>query len=286
MRLKPLSSGLKIRGVAPLFIRERTGTNVGRKKTVKSILGRLRLSEKQSVILDFQPYQRISPYLTECCLRASANVSYENAAQDIERYTGIKVSGKTQQRLVHRYQFKDFECQLKVSEISVDGGKVRFEDRKPKERLAEERDYKAVCIHPQSRMAWFQENEQLLEWVNHQSFDTVLNCVGDGHPGIWNLMNQFNRGGETRQILDWFHLVENLGKVGGSLKRIAQGKQLLWQGKVDETRGQSPPVVEDDDLSHSALRFVFTFEEESSAEFLYLFTKSPSSDCQLRLLSD
>ena len=53
-------------------------------------------------------------------------------------------------------------------------------------------------------MAWFQENEQLVEWVNQQSFDTVLNCVGDGHPGIWNLMNQFNRGGETRQILDWF----------------------------------------------------------------------------------
>ena len=104
------------------FIQERTGTNVGRKKTVKSILGKLRLSEKQAVILNFEPYQRISPYLIECCMRASANVSYENAARDIESYTGMRISGKTQQRLVHRHQFKDYGCKSKVAEISVDGG--------------------------------------------------------------------------------------------------------------------------------------------------------------------
>ena len=146
----------------------------------------------------------------------------------------MRVSSKTQQRIVHRYQFKGFECESKVAEISLDGGKVRLRTETKGEACIW-RDYKAVCIHTQSRMAWFQENEELVEWVNNQSFDIVLNCVGDGHPGIWNLMNQFNRGGETRQILDWFHLVENLYKVGGSLKRIAQGKQLLWQGKVDAT---------------------------------------------------
>ena len=63
----------------------------------------------------------------------------------------------------------------------------------------------------------------------------VLNCVGDGHSGIWNLMARFNLQGNTREILDWFHLVENLYKVGGSIKRIHQGKKLLWQGKIDET---------------------------------------------------
>ena len=113
-------------GSRRFFIRQKTGTNVGRKKTVKSIIGKLQLSERQSVILNLKPYQRISPYLTECCLRASANVSYEHAAQDIERYTGTVVLGKTQQRLVHRYQFPELECQSKVSEISVDGGKVRL----------------------------------------------------------------------------------------------------------------------------------------------------------------
>lgn len=216
------------------FISKATGTASGRTRKLKSIIGKLPISEKQAHRLKIQPHQRISPYLTECCLRASANVSYENAAKDIAHYTGMKISGKTQQRLVHRYQFNDFECDSLVAEISLDGGKVRLRTETKGEACIW-RDYKAVCIHPQSRMAWFQENEQLVEWVNHQSFETILNCVGDGHPGIWNLMNHFNPEGENRQILNWFHLVENLYKVGGSLKRIAQGKQLLWQGKVDET---------------------------------------------------
>lgn len=86
----------------------------------------MQLSEKQGAILKLKPYQRISPYLEECCLRASANVSYENAAQDVACYTGITVSGKTQQRLVHRHQFKEITCKTKVGEISLDGGKVRL----------------------------------------------------------------------------------------------------------------------------------------------------------------
>lgn len=68
------------RGRIRFFIRQRTGTNVGRKKNVNSIIGKLRLSQKQALILDLKAYQRISPYLIECCLRASANVAYENAA--------------------------------------------------------------------------------------------------------------------------------------------------------------------------------------------------------------
>lgn len=179
-------------------------------------------------------HSRISPYLTECCLRASANVSYENAAQDVERYTGMRVSAKTQQRLVHRHQFQEIACVEQVDEISLDGGKVRLRTTTKGESCIW-RDYKALCIHPQARMAWFLENEALVDWVNHQPLSPLLTCVGDGHSGIWNLMTKFNPQGETREILDWFHLVENLYKVGGSNKRIYQGKKLLWQGKVDET---------------------------------------------------
>ena len=191
--------------------------------------------------LQVESHQRISPYLTECCLRASANVSYDNAARDVERYTGMKVSTKTQQRLVHRYQFEEQACHERVSEISVDGGKVRLRTEDKGEACIW-RDYKAVCIHTQARVAWFQENETLVEWVNRQPLDRLLTCVGDGHSGIWNLMGKFNPLGETREILDWFHLVENLYKVGGSNKRIEQGKNLLWQGKVDETLALFSPL--------------------------------------------
>ena len=40
-----------------------------------------------------------------CCLRSSANVSYLNAAKDIKYYTGINISEKTQERIVHRHKF-------------------------------------------------------------------------------------------------------------------------------------------------------------------------------------
>ena len=93
----------------------------------------------------------------------------------------------------------------------------------------------AVCVHKQTRVAWFQENETVVEWVNSQPLEQLLTCIGDGHSGIWKLMRQFNPQGETREILDWFHLIENLYKVGGSNQRIYQAKKLLWQGRVDET---------------------------------------------------
>ena len=167
-------------------------------------------------------------------MRASANVSYENAAYDIARYTGIEVSAKTQQRLVHRHQFQEETCKEKVAEISVDGGKVRLRTENKGESCIW-RDYKALCVPHQTRVAWFQENQTLIEWVNHQPLEQLVTCVGDGHSGIWNLIAKFNPQGETREILDWFHLVENLYKVGGSSRRIYQAKKLLWQGKVDET---------------------------------------------------
>jgi len=37
-------------------------------------------------------------------------------------------------------------------------------------------------------------------------------------------------------VQDLFHLVENLSKVGGSLKRLQQAEVLLWQGQVDAAR--------------------------------------------------
>jgi hypothetical protein len=167
-------------------------------------------------------------------LRASANVSYENAAKDLQHYTGITISARTQQRIVQRYEFVETNCLEKVKEISVDGGKVRLRTEE-KGQPCIWKDYKSVCIHQGQKKAWFLENEALINWVNRQKFTDPVTCLGDGHPGIWNLVAQFQCPGEKREILDWYHLVENLYKIGGSLKRIKIAKTLLWHGKVSET---------------------------------------------------
>ena len=44
----------------------------------------------------------------------------------MELFTGIYVSGKTQQRLVHRSEFKCSTAWEEVEELSVDGGKIRL----------------------------------------------------------------------------------------------------------------------------------------------------------------
>ena len=59
-------------------------------------------------------------------------------------------------------------------------------------------------------------------------------CIGDGHLGIWNLFQEIGVTEQRQEILDWYHLKENLYKAGGSMKRSKQAESLLWSGQVNE----------------------------------------------------
>ncbi len=161
----------------------------------------------------------------------SANVSYEHWTQDIVVLTGMAVSRGTQQRLVQRQSFELPVADASVEEISIDGGKVRI--RTPKGEICRWQDYKAVNLHGHACEAFLQENEPLVEWVNQQPLSTPVTCLGDGHDGMWNLFEDIAQAEQRQEILDWFHLVENLHKVGGSLQRLATVEALLWKGDVD-----------------------------------------------------
>ena len=179
-----------------------------------------------------KPHTQISGHLEKCCLLLSANESYERAEQDIEVLTGMRISHSTQQRLVHRHSFPQAVVREPVEELSIDGGKVRL--RRPKGEPCIWNDYKAVTLHGQATAAYFKENSALVDWVNHQPKAEIFSCLGDGHDGIWNLFSQIGTQKQRYEILDWFHLMENLHKVGGSLKRLERVETFLWQGKVDE----------------------------------------------------
>ena len=92
-----------------------------------------------------------------------------------------------------------------------------------------------VQLFSRGRLAWFQDNNKLINWLKEQSKSFPLNCIGDGQAGIWNIIKQFSCPGVKREILSWYHLIENLHKVGGSIKRLKEAETLLWSGKVDET---------------------------------------------------
>ena len=61
-----------------------------------------------------------------------------------------------------------------------------------------------------------------------------VNCLGDGHDGVGNIIEQIGEKHQRREILDWYHLMENLHKVGGSNQRLKQAKNYLWQGLVHD----------------------------------------------------
>ncbi len=95
------------------------------------------------------------------------------------------------------------------------------------------RDYKAVNLHELGVAAFFQDNPALLDWVNSQQLAPIVTCLGDGHDGIWNIMAGIATVSARHEILDWYHLIENLQKVGGSLNRLARVEAHLWRGNVD-----------------------------------------------------
>ena len=59
--------------------------------------------------------------------------------------------------------------------------------------------------------------------------------MGDGHPGIWSLFGQLKTPQIRDEILDWFHLMENLHKVEATPEQRRQAETLLWEGQVDQT---------------------------------------------------
>ncbi len=195
-------------------------------------MGELEITTRQAEKLAVCAYRQLSPHLENCCLRLSANLSYEQAERDIVYFTGVRVSAKSQQRLVHRQTFALPNPDEAIEEICVDGGKVRL--RTALGEACQWRDYKAIATD-QGRIANFQNNAQLIAWVNAQPLANPVTCLGDGHDGVWNIVQQITTTKQRREILDWYHLKENLHKVGGCFNRLSQAQALLWKGQVDET---------------------------------------------------
>ena len=183
------------------------------------------------------------------------NESFANAERDIEILTGVKIPHSTQHRLVNNYQLPEPKITRRASSLSVDGGSVRL--RTPLGHKSEWKNYKAIKIHEQVGMAFFQDNQGLLKWVNHQPLKRNINCLGDGHDGVWNIVEQIGSSEQRREILDWYHLMENLHKVGGSNQRLRQARNYLWQGFLQDAisfAGARSAIAEFNDFNNKQAR--------------------------------
>ena len=215
------------------FCAASSGTSEGYPRIFNSILGRLEILSEQATALGVSSYSRLSPYLETCCLRLSASLSYEKTMEELEVQTGRRVSQKTQQRLVQRQKFEAANSDKPVTQMSLDGGMIRL--RTPKGQASEWREYKALnLLKQQQGMAWFKDNDALVEWANLQPMDDRVSCLGDGHDGVWGVYDQIADPERRNEIRDWYHLRENLHEIPGSNQRLKQAEDLLWRGAVDE----------------------------------------------------
>jgi hypothetical protein len=150
----------------------------------------------------------------------------------MEVLTGIKLPHSTQHRVVNSYQLPEPIITKRADSLSVDGGSVRL--RTPKGQPSEWKNYKAIKVHQRAGMAFFQDHQSLLQWINQQPLSRNVTCLGDGHDGVWKIVEQIKTIDQRTEILDWYHLMENLHKVGGSLQRLKRVRSYLWQGLVDD----------------------------------------------------
>jgi len=149
-------------------------------------------------------------------------MSYQSASSEIEALTGMKVSHSTQQRRVLKQEFPLPTAKQAITEVSVDGGKVRL--RGALGEGSNWRDYKAVRLQSLYYAAFNQDNLSLIDYVNSQTLSTPLVCLGDGHDGIWNLVAELGLPEQRWEILDWYHLRENLLHCGGVFKALKAGR--------------------------------------------------------------
>jgi len=190
-------------------------------------VGIIPLTEKQAERLELASRTRISPLLEKCCLRVSANESYQKAEGEIEALTGMKVGHTTLHRLVERAEFSLLDAKSAVMEVSVDGGKIRL--RKETSVGSHWLEYKAVRLQGIYYNAAFADNQFLIDWINSQNLVNPLVCLGDGHSGVWKLISELATPQTRFEILDWYHLCENLYKVGG--RSSASSKLNLIYGE-------------------------------------------------------
>lgn len=196
-----------------------------------SILGELRLSAEQAHQLSVQPRVKHSPYLERCCLRLCAQASYAHAEADVALLTGIRVRAKTQERMVKRAELPEASAQEAVNELALDGGMVRV--RTPKGEASQWRQYHGLRLNGDGiGMAGYKDPATLLAWVATLPLVPVIYLLGDGHCGIWSLFEQMPIDAPTDEVLDWYHLKENLYKVDATDEVLESLSSQLWEGQL------------------------------------------------------
>jgi hypothetical protein len=181
-----------------------------------------------------------------------AKASYTHAEGDVAMLTGVRVSAKTQERMVKRSRLPEPSPEGSVNELALDGGMVRV--RTPKGEASVWRQYHGIRVNGDGiGMAWYKDPAALLAWITTLPLVPVIYLLGDGHCGIWSLFEQMAITVPTDEILDWYHLQENLYKVEAPEAMLESLSSQLWEGQLQTV------LVRLSELDHDSARRFRTY---------------------------
>ncbi len=211
---------------------------------LQTLLGRVRLSRGQAQRLQVRPQTQNSPLLERSLLVCAARSSFAQAEKDVALLLGVSVSDSTLRRLALSDQRpatstatstaspKKIPGPTSYNRAAADGGMVRV--------AAEEggtlwRQYKSVAAEEDSGRRHMQarlyEDEFLVRHFAPRMQPTAA-LLGDGHDGVWNLLARLEVP-QGVEILDWYHLKENVYRAPLSQKNKQAVTDRLWEGDVD-----------------------------------------------------
>jgi len=146
--------------------------------------------------------------------------------KDVKILSGLCISRNSLHRVVQRYEEpEESMCKEEVEEIAVDGGSVCLKSGNWKQ-------FKTARINKRYHIACFKEDELLVEKLEKLKKKKKVYLLGDGHDGVWNIFKKLSC--NKYEILDWYHLKENLYKQNFSKKRLKRYETNLWNGEKDE----------------------------------------------------
>jgi hypothetical protein len=198
-----------------------------------SLVGELELPNRKLKELGIEHQRRFSPGIEKICLIMTANKSFPQSEKDIKILSGLCISRNSLHRVVQRYEEPEENiCKEEVKEIAVDGGSVCLKSGNWKQ-------FKTARVNERYHIACFKDDELLVKKLEKLKKKETVYLLGDGHDGVWNVFKELSC--NKCEILDWYHLMENLYKYGVLLhpqkfskKRITNYKKLLWSGKKEK----------------------------------------------------
>lgn len=225
--------------LAAFFVRRVAGAPDGHPRHLNTVLGTWTLSSEQARRLQVKSHRQVSPLLEKCVLVAAAKTSFAQVEKDLMLLCGVVVSDSTVRRLVVNTWNGAVPCQApprpappaasSASLVCVDGGMVRLEGEAGGTQW---RQYKAICLDSgEEIVASLGEEEFLVQCLRGRCCRGVV-CIGDGHDSVWNTVAALPL--QARQeVLDWYHLKENVWRQPWGRARKEHIEHMLWWGHLE-----------------------------------------------------